>query len=192
MKICTLKNQSRMVDASGESVVLLFLLLVLLNILVALARARMPLGESRFDVVSRVSRVIDQILLDEHYMGIRDVVIVSHGITLRAFAMAWLERTAEWMEREPNPLNASVRLIEGRVDKGYIFKGFKGDERIKADKEEDLVEGVVQRSKTMMAKNDSTEVRRERLEERMRTMQEEMEEIKEELRNLKKDEELKK
>jgi hypothetical protein len=30
----------------------------------------------------------------------------------------------EWFEKEPNPWNCSIRLIENNVDKGYIFQGF--------------------------------------------------------------------
>jgi hypothetical protein len=117
--------------------------------------ARMPLGESRFDVVSRVHRVIDAILQDEHYCGIRRVVVVAHGITLRAFAMAWLSRTHEWFEQQPNPDNCSVRLLRGTVDCGYVFAGFPPQRRVgqaahspstHGDKELDLVSALSQAS----------------------------------------------
>jgi Histidine phosphatase superfamily (branch 1) len=86
--------------------------------------ARMPLGESRYDVCARVDRLVDRIVEEYYKHGIAQVVVVSHGVTLRAFAMQWLNRTAEWMERERNPENASVRLFEGDRDLGYIFEGF--------------------------------------------------------------------
>lgn len=67
--------------------------------------------------------------------GIRDVIIVSHGSTLRAFMMMWLHLNPEvriktsnlilkkWFEVEPNPKNASVRVIENNLDQGYIWLG---------------------------------------------------------------------
>lgn len=86
--------------------------------------ARPPLGESRFDVCQRAKTVIDLILQDELYYGIDTVIVVSHGMTLRALAMLWLNRTPEWLENEPNPQNCSVRLLEGLHDGGYVFGGF--------------------------------------------------------------------
>ena len=89
--------------------------------------ARMPMGESRFDVSVRVHQFFGTILRDVETRGIEDVVIVSHGVTLRAFSMMWLHHTPEWFDREKNPGNCSVRLIEGSrgeyTDHGYIIGG---------------------------------------------------------------------
>lgn len=89
--------------------------------------ARMPMGESRFDVSIRVHQFFGTILRDAETHGIEDVVVVSHGVTLRAFTMMWLHHTPEWFDAEPNPGNCSVRLIEGArgnyVDRGYIVGG---------------------------------------------------------------------
>ncbi len=82
--------------------------------------ARAPMGESRFDVALRMTTLIEEILRDEVEYGICDVVIISHGVTLRAFAMEWLEKTPEWMDAQQNPTNGSVRLIDGMTDKGYL------------------------------------------------------------------------
>lgn len=87
--------------------------------------ARPPLGESRFDVCARVAQVIDRIVMDEHYANVNTVVVVSHGTTLRALAMMWLDRCFEWFEQEPNPANCSVRLLDGLNDCGYIYSGFR-------------------------------------------------------------------
>ena len=38
-------------------------------------------------------------------------LIFLHGITQRAFRMAWFDRPVEWFESEPNPQNASVLQI---------------------------------------------------------------------------------
>ena len=60
---------------------------------------------------------------------VRNVFVVSHGTTIRAFVMMWLHKEVEWFENEPNPANCSIRLIgrddNGRFeDKGYLFDGF--------------------------------------------------------------------
>jgi len=39
--------------------------------------------------------------------------------------MQWLHYPVEWFEKELNPQNCSIRLIEDNVDHGYIFEGFK-------------------------------------------------------------------
>ena len=48
------------------------------------------------------------------------VVVVSHGVTFRAFLMMWLNRTVEWFEQEKNPGNAAVRLVHRGEDRGYL------------------------------------------------------------------------
>ena len=66
---------------------------------------------------------------------IENVFIVSHGVTIRAFTMQFLHKEFEWFEKEPNPNNCSIRLIEadetGRyVDRGYIYKGVPDQEAL--------------------------------------------------------------
>ena len=56
--------------------------------------------------------------------GIHDIVVICHGVTLRAFVMMWCHLSPEWFEAEPNPGNCAVRLIEGGRDHGYLFAGF--------------------------------------------------------------------
>lgn len=83
--------------------------------------ARMPQGESRFDVVQRVHQFMGTLYRDLESSDIDSLIIVGHGITNRAFTMQWMHHTYEWFEQEPNPDNAAVRaLVRGR-DRGYIF-----------------------------------------------------------------------
>lgn len=84
--------------------------------------ARMPLGESRFDVAQRVHQAFGTFQRDADDHGVRDIVVVAHGTTIRAFLMMWLHLPFEWFEAEPNPKNASVRLIEYGEDKGVLFE----------------------------------------------------------------------
>lgn len=85
--------------------------------------ARLPLGESRFDVSLRVHQFFGTIMRDADRHNIQDLIIVTHGTTLRAFVMQWLHLPWEWMEKEPNPKNSAVRLIEDHVDHGYVYEG---------------------------------------------------------------------
>ena len=86
--------------------------------------ARMPLGESWFDVAQRVHQSFGTFHRDQDQNGIEDIIVVAHGTTIRAFVMMWLHLPYEWFEEEPNPKNCSIRLLQDGQDKGYIFPGF--------------------------------------------------------------------
>jgi broad specificity phosphatase PhoE len=93
--------------------------------------APMPLGESRVAVADRVKGVFGTILRDTALTRgdpIDSFIVVSHGVTIRCFRMQWMHYQWEWYEREKNPLNCSIQLIEGRGGSGYadrrIFDGF--------------------------------------------------------------------
>ncbi|MFO0757595.1 MAG: histidine phosphatase family protein [Byssovorax sp.] len=68
---------------------------------------RFPNGESRADVAQRLSVFIGKI----HRSRFPHHVVVLHGVTQRAFRMAWHNRSPEWFEQEPNPPNTSVLRI---------------------------------------------------------------------------------
>ena len=94
--------------------------------------AKPPNGESRYDVCVRVHQFFGTIIRDAEKSGnqVSNVFVISHGTTLRAFAMMWLHREVDWFENEPNPANCSIRWIgrdgKGRFeDKGYLFQGFR-------------------------------------------------------------------
>jgi len=82
------------------------------------------MGESRFDVCERVFHSLQPIRQD----GIEHIIIVSHGVTLRAFVMCLFNKTPEWFEEEPNPPNCSIKLITSKEEK-YIWP--KEEERQK-------------------------------------------------------------
>jgi 2,3-bisphosphoglycerate-dependent phosphoglycerate mutase len=86
--------------------------------------ARMPQGESRFDVAKRIHQAFGTFHRDALEHGIRDIVVICHGVTLRAFVMMWCHLSPEWFEAEPNPDNCAIRLVEGGTDWGYVFPGF--------------------------------------------------------------------
>lgn len=68
---------------------------------------RYPSGESRADVVQRMSTFLGKL----HRTRFRHHVIFLHGVTQRAFRMAWFNWSSDWFEEEPNPTNASVLVI---------------------------------------------------------------------------------
>jgi 2,3-bisphosphoglycerate-dependent phosphoglycerate mutase len=82
--------------------------------------ARMPLGESRFDVAVRVHQAFGTWHRDAQRHGIENLVVVCHGVTLRAIVMQWLHLTPEWFEAEKNPANGSIRIINDNTDLGYL------------------------------------------------------------------------
>ncbi len=86
--------------------------------------ARMPAGESRFDVSVRVHQSFGTFQRDAADHGIEDIVVVCHGVTLRAFVMMWCHFSPEWFEREPNPQNCAIRVLQDGEDQGYFFEGF--------------------------------------------------------------------
>jgi broad specificity phosphatase PhoE len=86
--------------------------------------ARLPQGESRFDVAKRIHQAFGTFHRDADYHNIRDIIVVCHGVTLRAFVMMWCHHPPEWFEAERNPYNGAVRFIDNGVDKGYVFDGF--------------------------------------------------------------------
>lgn len=96
---------------------------------------RFPLGESCFDVCCRVNQLFGKLQRDRYpdrghrlrKRAVRNVVIVSHGVTIRAFVMMWCKFSPEWFDASSNPPNASVRLLDSTVlgwDAGYMFAGF--------------------------------------------------------------------
>lgn len=93
--------------------------------------AKLPMGESRIDVARRMHQAFGTFKRDEEKHGIENIVVVGHGTTNRCFTMAWMHLGPEWLEKEPNPWNCSVRLIENGEDRGYIFKGFKNPDGYK-------------------------------------------------------------
>jgi broad specificity phosphatase PhoE len=112
--------------------------------------APMPMGESRIQVGDRVKALFGTILRDstprtapanpypvqhtgkDPYAGpdgpILDFVLVSHGVTIRQFRHRWLHWEWEQVEREPNPANCSIQLIEGlpgHYADELVFEGFR-------------------------------------------------------------------
>lgn len=86
--------------------------------------ARYPHGESPFDVAIRL-RTFFQSLKEDEENGVKEALIICHGIVIKVFAMAWLNETPEWYEEEKSPGNCAIRVLEKNKDLGYIYGGHR-------------------------------------------------------------------
>lgn len=81
-------------------------------------------GESPMQTAIRVRQFFPTILRDYNERNIRHVIVVCHGVTLRAFLMAWMRYSPEVMDAEKTPGNCWVRHIEGSSLTGYLDHGY--------------------------------------------------------------------
>jgi broad specificity phosphatase PhoE len=81
---------------------------------------RIPDGESGADVYDRVSTFLETLHRDfEKPEYPENVLIVTHGMTLRLFLMRWFHWTVEEFENLRNPHNCQIVVMEQKPDKHY-------------------------------------------------------------------------
>ena len=81
---------------------------------------RIPDGESAADVYDRVSDFFGTLYRDFAKPNFPDnVVLVTHGITLRLFLMRWFHWTVEEFEATANPANCQVVILEQQASGKY-------------------------------------------------------------------------
>jgi broad specificity phosphatase PhoE len=73
---------------------------------------RYPNGESRADVVMRTMTFFGKL----HRSDYKHHLVFLHGVSQRAFRMAWMNLPVDWFEDEANPPNASVLVIQRGED----------------------------------------------------------------------------
>lgn len=89
---------------------------------------RFPNGESGLDVFNRTTSFIATLFRDMSSIqvlmqpgtrgdGEFNIVIVTHGLTLRLFLMRWLRWSVAQFERSKNPPNGSIIIMERRQDR---------------------------------------------------------------------------
>jgi broad specificity phosphatase PhoE len=86
--------------------------------------APMPMRESRCDVAERVHAMFGTFHRDAERHDIADIIVVSHGVTIRAFVYAWIGYGWEWFETQRNPGNCSIWLLENGENRGLLFPGW--------------------------------------------------------------------
>lgn len=87
--------------------------------------AKLPQGESPYDVALRIKQFIDTIFRDMQE-GKENFFVITHGTVIRAFILDWFHYSPEWFNKEPNMENCSVRLInkeDGISSEQYIKGG---------------------------------------------------------------------
>ena len=82
--------------------------------------ARLPLGESPFDVAVRIHQFMGTIHRDLEKHGVDTLFVFTHGTTLRTFLLRWFHYSPEWYHEERNPKNCWIREINNGNDLGYI------------------------------------------------------------------------
>lgn len=104
---------------------------------------RMPDGESGADVFDRISGFLDTLYRDFQSNTIQEnVIIVTHGLTLRLFLMRWFHWSVEEFESLENPENCQIVNLKYNRDKdkyyltsdlvtvnGSLFQGHKTNAR---------------------------------------------------------------
>jgi broad specificity phosphatase PhoE len=75
---------------------------------------RLDGGESPADCYDRISTFLESLTRNVRDYGFRNVLVVSHGLTIRCFVMRFLHLTVEQFEDMKNPLNASIITIGPR------------------------------------------------------------------------------
>jgi len=84
--------------------------------------AKLPQGESPYDVALRTKQFLETIFRDDSDI----LFIVSHGTTIRTIIMNWFHYSPEWFNAEPNMDNCSIRLIDSinrKSNERYIYGG---------------------------------------------------------------------
>lgn len=87
--------------------------------------AKLPQGESPYDVALRMKQFIDTIFRDLND-GKDTLFVVSHGTAIRAFILDWFHYSPEWFNKEANIDNCAIQLIDkkgldSKID--YIYGG---------------------------------------------------------------------
>lgn len=82
--------------------------------------AKIPMGESPFDVSIRAYQFLDIIYRDYLEDGVETLFVFTHGTALRAILLRYFHYSPEWYHDERNPHNCWIREIKDHTDYGYI------------------------------------------------------------------------
>lgn len=81
---------------------------------------RIPDGESGADVFDRISSFLDTLHRDFEKTDFpKNVLIVTHGLTLRLFLMRWFHWTVEEFEKLRNPKNCQIVVLQKQANQHY-------------------------------------------------------------------------
>lgn len=84
---------------------------------------RMQHGESGADVYDRVSAFTDSLWRGFSWPDYPpNVLLVTHGLTMRLFMMRWFHWSVEYFESLENPRNCEIKMLTDGP-KGYVLEG---------------------------------------------------------------------
>ena len=84
---------------------------------------RIPFGESGADVYDRVTTFFDTMYRDFKKPDFpQNVLIVSHGLTIKAFLMRWFHLSVEWFDKIDTPENCQLIEMELQANGKYVLK----------------------------------------------------------------------
>jgi broad specificity phosphatase PhoE len=87
---------------------------------------RFPDGESGADVFDRVSLFLETLHRNFRRRSFpENVVIVTHGLTMRLFVMRWFRRSVEEFESWANPGNCEYRVMERQGGRYVLTEPFE-------------------------------------------------------------------
>lgn len=81
-----------------------------------------PQGENVASVTDRLRTFITNQVMLNMAAGQEDMVVVAHGVSNRAFEMAFMGHAPEWFEKTNNPGNCDIIMIEGDLEKGFTVE----------------------------------------------------------------------
>ena len=82
--------------------------------------AKLPQGESPFDVALRTRQFLNMISME----NIDNLFVVSHGTTIRTILMNYYHYNVEWFDKTPKMENCSICYVDELKDKEeYIYGG---------------------------------------------------------------------
>jgi broad specificity phosphatase PhoE len=85
---------------------------------------RIPDGESGADVYDRVSSFLDTLHRDFDKDDFpENVLLVTHGLTIRLFLMRWFHWSVEEFENLHNPKNCQIVVLKKQLDNRYKLVG---------------------------------------------------------------------
>ena len=86
---------------------------------------RFPDGESGADVFDRVSLFLESLHRNfRRHTFPRNVILVTHGLTMRLFVMRWFRHSVEEFESWANPGNCEYRVMERQAGRYVLARPF--------------------------------------------------------------------
>jgi broad specificity phosphatase PhoE len=109
---------------------------------------RFPSGEAGLDVYNRVTSFIGS-LFREWYSHTNDeefsntnVIIVTHGLSLRLFIMRWFHFTVHQFEKSINPSNGAIIIMERITKRSNCSRSIERETGVSKERGEEKGEGV--------------------------------------------------